>query len=437
MAKKIKAIQCPQCGSAQQSLIKEDHYRCGSCGAEYILDNDDINVNVRHEVVGNQPTPVDPAKVRKIAFTALAVIVGFIILMIISNSTGSDSGGTINDSIYERYSASSIANYSSKPIALVLSQRTYRKGYQDTDDARNGFYLSFYDLEKNTIIKTSKIENISFAASSSDHYKARYFASIDKNLIILNKSNILEIDFEELKFKDITEDILSKHSDFDAGIASIDFEYKHRAEGFKILTNIGKNLSYFPASNYLINNNDRADKIKISDEELVDKVTYMFTKESMYFPDKPIQLMKLNYLYHINGQQTKPYSLEWVKDYYSKEKDAKKLDLNSRSAKVKSYEDFTPDRYYFDPKVLYQTDETLLIKYKPTPAEDAPTLFQLLNLETKEPIWTKQFSGKADFSYISNVGLTDDYYIIHHNYVNYYLIPIKDGDIQEVKLNAK
>ena len=45
MAKTIKAIICPKCGSNQNTEIKLDYYRCNSCKTEYFLDNDDVNIN--------------------------------------------------------------------------------------------------------------------------------------------------------------------------------------------------------------------------------------------------------------------------------------------------------------------------------------------------------------------------------------------------------
>lgn len=52
MAKQIKTIKCPQCGSVRKTEIKPDYFRCDGCTTEYFLDNDDINVNVRHSSEG-------------------------------------------------------------------------------------------------------------------------------------------------------------------------------------------------------------------------------------------------------------------------------------------------------------------------------------------------------------------------------------------------
>lgn len=437
MAKKIKVILCPQCGSGQQSEIKQDHYKCGSCGTEYFLDNDDINVNVRHQYTRNEPKPADPAMVKKVLIGAIGIVLVFIILIIISNSDSSTS--VINESVHDSFSGSTMAHSSSKPIALSLSKKTFRKGYQDTEDSRNGYYFSFYDLENNATIKDTKLENISFTTSSSDHFKARYFESINKNLVILNKSNLFEVDFEKHTFNDITADLLSRHSEFNVGIASIEFEYYTNGEGYKILTNTGKNLIYYPATNTLTNSSDRSYNREPNNDELNERTSYIFTKQSSDFPDIPIQLLKIKYLHHTKGKNTKPNYIKWEKDWRSNNKNMKMLGYNRSTTNLESYEDFTPDRLYFEPAVLYQTDKTLLIKYKPTPAQDTQTLFQLLDIKTKEPIGTKKASTKDNFSYINdqNIGLTDNYFVIYHNYINYVLIPIKDGELVKVRLDGR
>ncbi len=55
MAKEIKAIQCPKCGSTRKVEIKPEFYRCSSCDTEYFLDNDDVVIthNVNHNIPGN------------------------------------------------------------------------------------------------------------------------------------------------------------------------------------------------------------------------------------------------------------------------------------------------------------------------------------------------------------------------------------------------
>ena len=70
MAKSIKAIECPKCGSTQKTAVRPDVFRCESCGTEYYLDNDDINVN--YTVRQHAPASATP----ELTGTRRAVVVG-------------------------------------------------------------------------------------------------------------------------------------------------------------------------------------------------------------------------------------------------------------------------------------------------------------------------------------------------------------------------
>lgn len=48
MAKEIKAIKCPNCGSVNKIELKPDFYKCSSCQTEYFLDDNDVNINYNH-----------------------------------------------------------------------------------------------------------------------------------------------------------------------------------------------------------------------------------------------------------------------------------------------------------------------------------------------------------------------------------------------------
>ncbi|WP_019946820.1 SHOCT domain-containing protein [Hymenobacter aerophilus] len=60
MAKSIKALKCPQCGSTQKTQVRPEHFRCDNCGTEYFLDNDDININYTERKLGTPATPNRP-----------------------------------------------------------------------------------------------------------------------------------------------------------------------------------------------------------------------------------------------------------------------------------------------------------------------------------------------------------------------------------------
>lgn len=432
MAKQIVTIRCPQCGSTQQTKIKDDYYLCTNCNAEYILDNENINVNIKHQYSGENKT-ANSKNIKAVFFTFIFTL-AILLAIIIFNIPFTDSKSHRREEmINDRFSGISIAHYSTKPIALFLTERRYEMNYNDKDNPKNGMYLVFYDLENKAYLKDYRINNIPFDDARPSIYRGRYFSGMNKNYVILNETNILEVDFENLTFIDITDQMLNRFDEFDAGIATIDFDYQDKDNAFKIVTNLGKNYTYYPYINYLKDNDVDRNKSKIDQDKLVDSIYYTFTKKSLYFPEIPIQLMRVTYKRNIGGPSTHPSTMKWKRDYTSNKPDAKILDHYYQKYVV-SVEDITPERHYFDPEVLFQNGKTLLIKYKPTVAPDAPTLFQLLNLDTQEPIWTQQLPPSFDFRYVQEVGLTDKYYVISQGLFMFHLIPLDGGEIESFKI---
>lgn len=81
MAKNIKAIKCPNCGSIKKNEIKTDYYVCLSCNTEYFLDNDDININIKH--VPHSSSQQSTARVKRIIATILLAFILVLIFFIV------------------------------------------------------------------------------------------------------------------------------------------------------------------------------------------------------------------------------------------------------------------------------------------------------------------------------------------------------------------
>ena len=62
MAKNIKAIKCPNCGSIKKLEIRTDYFRCLNCDTEYFLDDDDINININHSPYQGSSVSAVPKK---------------------------------------------------------------------------------------------------------------------------------------------------------------------------------------------------------------------------------------------------------------------------------------------------------------------------------------------------------------------------------------
>lgn len=445
MAKQIKTIQCPQCGSAQQSNIKEDHYKCGSCGAEYFLDNDDINVNIRYQT--EPPKQVNTNnKVAIIASITISVIITLMIFVNNINKSSSSSHGvyssgtpsikTVAQKKYKESIKTSVLSNTGSTILFYLTDRKYDRA--DTDD-KNGLYAVFYDYMKKKIVKEEKLDEDVKRGGSLEQ---TFLPASKRYYIIANGRKIMDLNFDKFTFRDVTTELLAEHTEFSSGIASAKFIYAERGEGFVLISNMGKEFYFVPSLNKLYKKDDfyeaGANGMRGVMPNAINKTYYTFTKTSYDYPEADIQLLKIIYKYNNGGPEDKESSPSWRKQYpYSgiiyDNTPFKKILIDKDRARVTAFEDITPGRHYFSASVEYQGDESsLLISFKPTIAPDEKTQLQLLNLNTKEPIWTVTIDNglgrseavKTDKYYVFSVR-NDKLFKIDHNGQNSEYIEIE------------
>jgi hypothetical protein len=57
MAKTIRPILCPQCGSPAKTTLGPDLFCCAACQTEYYLDTDEVSVTVHHQYAAPPVAP--------------------------------------------------------------------------------------------------------------------------------------------------------------------------------------------------------------------------------------------------------------------------------------------------------------------------------------------------------------------------------------------
>ena len=128
MAKEIKAIKCPQCGSTAKTEIKPNDYPCINCQTEYYLDDDDITVNYNHNYSYANANPALGAQKTKLVI-AIAAIVFVILTISILAGLLSKSAPIVNNSLpggnaepQKKYLAQSLvaSGYNGSQINLIL-----------------------------------------------------------------------------------------------------------------------------------------------------------------------------------------------------------------------------------------------------------------------------------------------------------------------------
>lgn len=252
MAKRIKAIKCPQCGSTKQEKIDAEHFRCKSCGSEYILDSDDININHHYNYGPSQTTT-------EISTRKLAAIIGFIVLVIslllgmgiCNDSSTTTTSSFLESNRYRFYNQTNgfLFNDAGKPKLLHFG--LLNGGHSNQDDAiLNQVHFGVYDF------KSKKYENlIAINGLLNDKKKENVsvqFQQFDDGMIyiIYRNTKVFVYNPKLQKLTDITPDIQVQITTMNTGIGQVNFNFKYYA--LDLISNTGKKATYFPSSKLIL-----------------------------------------------------------------------------------------------------------------------------------------------------------------------------------------
>ncbi|RZL44161.1 MAG: hypothetical protein EOP00_21010 [Pedobacter sp.] len=408
MAKEIKAIKCPNCGSVNKIELKPDFYKCTSCQTEYFLDDNDVNINYNHNFNnGNQFT--DHSKTIKIVGIVIGCIIGFFVLVSIligvfssskksSNYVYSTPAATTKEEIDSGYSASRYTSFaflvpsSKQPVVIFLESRRYNDRSYET---KNGTYLAYYSLLKKELLAETKMSDESL--SSSD-VKIRTFS--DGNIYITNnKTSLLKLNKENFKTEDVGKKFFEANTELQVGVATMELVYDHNGDGLVLLTNDGKKRYYYPLIQKLYTE-DAYRKASYGFESLLPsastKTIYTFSSESSEYPEEKLQLMRVIFKDNGAGPKNTNFNLRWWKDYgrsgiFTGGEPYRKVLISAygmQSSRVLSIKDITPERLYFSPSVLVDEDQTLIIKFKGDANVKSPYKLQKINPQNGAVEWT-------------------------------------------------
>ena len=392
MAKEIKAIQCPKCGSTQKVEIRAGYYKCTNCDTEYFLDDDDItithNVNYNHGPTGKAPVK-NPAAIIGIIF--LFVMIVFSITFWFTSSSSGESDTVLAtekpDTEYSWRSHDVVAFTDEKemPILIKFGQRDITTG---DDTSKSGIYAVYYDFLSGKEIKQERIE---IPKANSENFIFNTFLNGDI-YAIANSMFLYKLDKRAMTLKPVT--TLSKeHPELAAGIADYDFINDSYGDGMKLLTNDGKNYSYYPIAN-LVYDKDKVRKaehdLAVKDPKAKTRILYDFSMESTSFPDEKIQLYKFTQKDNLGGPNDWTY-FEWC-SYYDNRGVLRKQPFRGSGDLLISYEDFTPGRLYFSPKILFYDNDYILLSINTTASKSAKAALQCLDAKTGDIVFTYPFN---------------------------------------------
>ena len=380
----IKALKCPQCGSTRATKISEDHYRCDSCSTEFYLDSDDITI---HHKVETKPAP--NTFLRRLLFIILAPVAFFSLITIGLIVWGSSREGTSEKGSGEEhmsYACEQLMAFSStagRPIVVLCGAARRDDSTGDWDHAKGFMY--FFDGETYEIIKKLELPDVTGSVSVTD---ARQFED-GTFYVILNKKRLFAIDRSTLDVKEIHgEDY--KLPELSEGFGKLALYFHEYGDALEVETNLGKKFVYYPIANKLYTDQSifKAYEDKLPAPKLRTRFTFSEQMMGSDYKDEQIQLVRYQTLEQLGYPRRTPH-FGWENDRHSYY--PKKIFVSQyfvEESRLQSYEDFTPGAYYFSPTVLYESDDQILISFKPTAAADAKKMLRCLDAQTGQVLWS-------------------------------------------------
>lgn len=461
MAKQIKVIKCPNCGSVQKTEIRPEHYRCDNCQTEYFLDNDDINININHH-----NSPIKPINIfthystLKIVLASIVVILLVIVFTLLfkRKSTNPPSQNVVSQvqntpspngvdhhptqskiieapkKFQTRYEYCSTIIAEDKAYVLALEDHLY--AYND-----HHFVFTIYDLMSNKSIKEQPIDKLSTDKFGQVKWSYLDFSD-DKTYFITNNNTIFLLDKINYKLDNITQSLLNNHPDYQTGLASVTISQTTSGNAFHILTNDGKKIYYYPLIDEVYADNYDFQMLKNRPKRAPDDTqkhtAYDFANR--YGEDN--KLIQFTYISYDGKPHLSIRSANVGDDRlaeYGKHTDNNSaydivIDSAYRHNKlvtVLDHKNLTPDRLYFDPSILYSDSDTLIIKTKVNAAPGANYNYQRIDIKSGKVIWTlsdEVFTMQKIIPYGDN-------FIVTQNCSQYAIISAKGNLIKRITLN--
>ena len=380
----IKALKCPQCGSTRATKISEDHYRCDSCLTEFYLDSDDITI---HHKVETKPAP--NTFLRRLLLIILAPAAFFSLIaigLIVWGSSREETSREGDGEEHMSYACERLMAFSStagRPIVVLCGAVRRDDSTGDWDHAKGIMY--FFDGETYEIIKKLELPDVTGRVSVTD---ARQFED-GTYYVVLNKKRLFAIDRSTLDVKEIHgEDY--KLPELSEGFGKLALYFHEYGDALEIETNLGKKFVYYPIANKLYTDQSifKAYKDKLPAPQLRTHFTFSEQMTGSDYKDEQIQLVRYQTLEQLGYPRRTPH-FGWENDRHSYY--PKKIFVSQyfvEESRLQSYEDFTPGAYYFSPTVLYESDDQILISFKPTAAADAKKMLRCLDAQTGQVLWS-------------------------------------------------
>ncbi len=351
MAKDIKPIQCPNCGSIYKTELKPDFYKCQNCGTEYYLDNDDVNVY--HHYQQTPPPAVSSSAVGKNAPVYTLIIAVFIIVVVYFIAMWTQPHYHYNNNLaaYKMprsyFAACLYTNtLTGSPVYLRLGTDYIDKGNNQQDKE---LHAQYNDATTGRLI-ADRIMNPGIIKRIPPYLQ---FQALSNHQVYMLADNmaLFQLDARNNTLADVTQRAFNEFPQLSSGIAKIDFEMDK--DVLVVLNNEGNTFYYFPVM-----------------QQLVASADEMYSLARLHAESHYYEFASPGDVTDINGKEILREVKYWPE------------------GKQFIYRDLTPKRVYYHPQLLYQDQENLVIATNTTPADDPPVSLQCIDAHTGIIKWT-------------------------------------------------
>lgn len=341
MAKSIKAIKCPNCGSVKKIEIKPDYFVCKNCDTEYFLDNDDININVKHIPNPTTYNQTPDLKKRIPLFIVGALVLILIVAYLLPNSAQRQGSATVEKEKYDFNTSADFVFANPKTNEAVLL-RIARENIREANG--NYDYVNTHAVFVNPISKKRVKDVVLFNHTRRlDSYDVRFYVASNGTIYMIYHGPIIyRLDSENNQLIDCTKSIFKNHPELSAGVAKVDAYQDNNY--WNILSNDGVKYYYYPKEDILTQDY---------------KVEYEVAKMSKM--DKPFVIKDRTFLL----KRTAVYD----------DGSEKTIEMN-------------PRKKLFDADINYQDKTTLVISTNATASDASPTMLQGVDVKSGETLWS-------------------------------------------------
>lgn len=352
MAKDIKAIACPRCGSVYKQELKPEFYKCQNCGTEYFLDSGDVHIYHHQEPSQPLASPARPDNKKTTVYTLLAAIIVIIAAYFTVGIWQSKKNNAYNaaTSTYKAprmfYNSFVYTNtVTGDPVYLRLGTDNISRGNDKTEFE---YHAQFNNSSNGQLIADRIVSDDGLSSKRC----LLTFKTYSPDLIyaIGCSTQLVQLDTRNNRITDVTKTIFKDYAQLSSGVAKLEFDYN--IDMINVMNNEGNSFYYFPELRQLVASWAQANSIW---KKQLDKHFFEFASPG----DGP------------NSDQT----IQLLETRYDK------------STGQKMQRDLTPGRKYFNPRIIYQDRNNLLIVVGATAAPDPPVTVQSIDVESGKIKW--------------------------------------------------